>query len=56
MFAPDKYYGTRNKLKEFIDRCHQDGIAVILDMVVIIGSSQILCDDGLRLRRRTSYG
>ena len=20
-FAPDKYYGTKNKLKEFIDKC-----------------------------------
>lgn len=34
MFAPDKYYGTKNKLKEFIDRCHQEGIAVILDLVM----------------------
>lgn len=34
MFAPDKYYGTKHKLKEFIDKCHQDGIAVILDMVM----------------------
>jgi len=34
MFAPDKYYGTKNKLKEFIDKCHQEGIAVILDMVM----------------------
>lgn len=32
-FAPDKYYGTKNKLKEFIDSCHQKQIAVILDMV-----------------------
>ncbi|MDD5696232.1 MAG: alpha-amylase family glycosyl hydrolase, partial [Bacteroidales bacterium] len=32
-FAPDKYYGTKNKLKEFIDECHQHGIAVILDVV-----------------------
>lgn len=32
-FAPDKYYGTKNKLKEFIDKCHQNGIAVILDVV-----------------------
>lgn len=32
-FAPDKYYGTRNKLKEFIDECHVNGIAVILDVV-----------------------
>jgi 1,4-alpha-glucan branching enzyme len=34
MFAPDKYYGTKNKLKEFIDKCHQNGIAVILDIVM----------------------
>jgi len=34
MFAPDKYYGTREKLKEFIDVCHQNGIAVILDIVM----------------------
>ncbi|PID95298.1 MAG: alpha-amylase [Bacteroidetes bacterium] len=33
-FAPDKYYGTENKLKELIDLCHQNGIAVILDMVL----------------------
>jgi 1,4-alpha-glucan branching enzyme len=32
-FAPDKIYGTSDMLKEFIDICHQNGIAVILDMV-----------------------
>lgn len=32
-FAPDKYYGTEAKLKEFIDECHARGIAVILDVV-----------------------
>ena len=32
--ALDKYYGTSNKLKEFIDLCHQNGIAVIFDMVL----------------------
>ena len=32
-FAPDKAYGTPDDYKEFIDRCHQEGIAVILDMV-----------------------
>jgi 1,4-alpha-glucan branching enzyme len=32
-FAPDKYYGPKNKLKEFIDKCHQNGMAVILDVV-----------------------
>lgn len=33
-FAPDKYYGTKNDLKYFIDKAHQLGIAVILDMVL----------------------
>ena len=33
-FAPDKYYGTEYKLKEFIDSCHARGIAVILDVVL----------------------
>ncbi len=32
--ALDKYYGTPDKLKEFIDLCHQNGIAVIFDMVL----------------------
>ncbi|MFN8341547.1 MAG: alpha-amylase family glycosyl hydrolase [Cyclobacteriaceae bacterium] len=34
LFAPDKYYGTKDKLKEFIDKCHAQGIAVILDIVL----------------------
>ncbi|MFD0997987.1 alpha-amylase family glycosyl hydrolase [Ohtaekwangia kribbensis] len=34
MFAPDKYYGPKNKLKEFIDRCHAQGIAVIFDIAM----------------------
>jgi 1,4-alpha-glucan branching enzyme len=33
-FAPDKYYGTKNDLKAFIDACHQNGIAVIQDIVL----------------------
>ncbi|MGC8866223.1 MAG: alpha-amylase family glycosyl hydrolase [Bacteroidales bacterium] len=32
-FAPDKYYGTADNLKAFIDACHQKNIAVILDIV-----------------------
>ena len=31
--AVDKYYGTREQLKKFIDAAHQRGIAVILDVV-----------------------
>jgi len=33
-FAPDKYYGTKTALQNFIDECHGKGIAVILDMVL----------------------
>jgi 1,4-alpha-glucan branching enzyme len=33
-FAPDKYYGTKNDLKTFIDACHGSGIAVIQDIVL----------------------
>ncbi len=33
-FAPDKYYGTKSALQNFIDECHGRGIAVILDMVL----------------------
>jgi 1,4-alpha-glucan branching enzyme len=33
-FAPDKYYGPKNSLKEFIDSCHKNGIAVIMDIVL----------------------
>lgn len=34
MFAPDKYYGTKNALKDFIDEAHSYGIAVILDITM----------------------
>lgn len=32
--ALDKFYGTENKFMEFIDVCHQNGIAVILDVAL----------------------
>lgn len=32
--ALDKYYGTEAKFKEFVDVCHQNGIAVILDIAL----------------------
>ena len=32
--APDKRYGSPAKLKEFIDLCHQNGIAVIIDIAL----------------------
>ena len=34
MFALDKYYGTKNAYKAFIDACHAKGIAVIQDIVL----------------------
>lgn len=34
MFAHQKYYGTKDKLKEFVDKCHANGIAVIMDLVM----------------------
>ena len=33
-FAPDKYYGTETAVRLFIDECHKNGIAVVLDMVL----------------------
>ena len=32
-FALDKFYGTREQYKEFIDECHARGMAVIIDVV-----------------------
>jgi 1,4-alpha-glucan branching enzyme len=32
--ALDKFYGSSDKLKELIDLCHQNGIAVILDVAL----------------------
>ena len=32
--ALDKFYGSSDKLKELIDKCHQNGIAVILDVAL----------------------
>jgi glycosidase len=33
-FASDKYYGTQENLKTFIDECHRQGFAVIMDIVL----------------------
>ena len=33
-FAPDKYYGTETSLKQFVDECHKQGIAVIMDIAL----------------------
>ncbi len=32
--APDKYYGPKNTLKEFVDSAHSKGIAVIMDIAL----------------------
>ncbi len=34
LFAVDKYYGSKDSFKKFVDVCHQNGIAVIFDMVL----------------------
>lgn len=33
-FAPDKYYGPKDKLKKLVDECHKRGMAVIIDLVL----------------------
>ena len=42
-FAPDKVYGTPDALKHFVDVCHQNGIAVIMDLAMqdVFGSSPL---------------
>jgi glycosidase len=42
-FAPDKYYGTKQKLQEFIDEAHKKGIAIILDIALnhVTGNSPL---------------
>ncbi|MBC7867255.1 MAG: T9SS type A sorting domain-containing protein [Gloeobacteraceae cyanobacterium ES-bin-316] len=32
--APDKYYGPKNELKAFIDKCHENGMAVVMDIAL----------------------
>lgn len=33
-FAPDKYYGPKNTLKAFVDACHTNGMAVVMDIAL----------------------
>jgi len=33
-FAVDKYYGTKDAFKSFVQACHANGIAVVIDMVL----------------------
>ncbi len=43
-FAPDKVYGTPDALRHFVDVCHQNGIAVIMDLAMddVSGSSPLV--------------
>ena len=43
-FALDKYYGTEFQFKRFVDSCHANGIAVLLDVVLnhVFGYSPIV--------------
>lgn len=44
-FAVDKYYGTKNDMRAFVDECHRQGIAVIIDLVLnhSLGSLHSIC-------------
>lgn len=33
-FAPDKFYGTENEFRRFVDSCHRNGMAVVLDIAM----------------------
>jgi len=33
-FTPDKYYGAKNTLKAFVDECHKNAIAVVMDIAL----------------------
>jgi glycosidase len=57
-FAPDKFYGTETAIRDFIDACHQQGMAVIMDMVLnhAFGSSPhaLMYWDGVNGKPATS--
>lgn len=52
-FALDKYYGTAAKFKEFVNTCHENGIAVILDVVYNHATGQ---NPMVRLYNEGTYG
>lgn len=52
-FAPDKFYGPPNKLKELVNLCHNNGIAVILDVVYNHATGQ---NPLVRLYNEGDYG
>ncbi|MCK4530503.1 MAG: alpha-amylase, partial [Candidatus Marinimicrobia bacterium] len=52
-FALDKYYGTATKFKEFVNLCHENGIAVILDVVYNHATGQ---NPMVRLYNEGTYG
>ena len=51
--ALDKYYGTAEKFKEFVNLCHSKGIAVILDVVYNHATGQ---SPFVRLYNEGNYG
>ncbi len=52
-FAPDKYYGPKHDLQALVDKCHERGMAVILDMVLNHATSQCPL---VRLYNEGDYG
>ncbi|MFN3839974.1 MAG: alpha-amylase family glycosyl hydrolase [Cyclobacteriaceae bacterium] len=57
MFAPDKYYGPKEKLKQLVDACHANGMAVILDIAMNhhdIPNPMVLLDFDFSTYRPTS--
>ncbi len=52
-FAPDKYYGTAQKLKELVNLYHMNGIAVIMDVVYNHATGQAPM---VRLYNEGTYG
>lgn len=52
-FAPDKFYGPPEKLKELVNLCHNNGIAVIMDVVYNHATGQ---NPLVRLYNEGDYG
>ncbi|MBN2780411.1 MAG: T9SS type A sorting domain-containing protein [Candidatus Marinimicrobia bacterium] len=52
-FAPDKYYGPAQKLKELVNLCHNNGIAVIMDVAYNHATGQ---NPLVRLYNEGDYG
>lgn len=55
-YALDKAYGTPEKFKEFVDTCHQNGIAVILDIALNHATGQSPLERMWMIDDGTGYG